>query len=162
MATASHKVHSLAQLREVVDVRSLRKAPPSVQAPRRPAQSPEEALLEPIRERFAHRQCAAFALACLRKHGARGWRGVLFKEQGQAVHAACRIDPVRYFDAYGVCTLQDLEARYGCSLRVVEASSANIEDALEAFPSQIAAASKALETLEDFLLKQGQAGPLLG
>ena len=80
---------------------------------------------------------------------------VLFYEKTSIVHAACRVGEHRYFDAYGYCSVGDMQQRYRCTLREVPATESVVQQELGFEPRELSQACQALEILEQALLKEG-------
>lgn len=90
--------------------------------------------LESIAFRYAHGECGAFAVAaedCFSKiKNSKVSRLVVFhSDEAKFVHAALGLADGRFFDAYGVCSFSEIEARYSShsNLRVDESNSFVVE-----------------------------------
>ena len=71
-------------------------------------------------------------------------------------HAACRVGPNRYFDAYGFCSVADMQHRYRCQLREVPATESSVQHELGFDSVDLAQALRALEQVELAMAKAGE------
>jgi len=112
--------------------------------------------LASIADRFAHGECAAFAIACMSAYAHQGWRLVIFRDDDTPQHAACQVADNLYFDAYGFVTASEID-RYPSKLQPGYATIEQITDIFGLDEGQMTEAREHLSIMVGLLSLEGQA-----